>query len=66
MKIKKKKSENNTMYFHSEISAPKVYSNNIQRYILKTVQVIMKKFVLFFLFINAMPRNCTDNSQAAQ
>lgn len=54
------------MYFHSEISAPKVYSNNIQRYILKTVQVIMKKFVLFFLFINAMPRNCTDNSQAAQ
>lgn len=60
--IKRKLSENNAMYFHSEISAPKVYSNDT----IKTVQVIMRKFLLVFLFNNTMPRSCTDNSQAAQ
>lgn len=46
------------MYSHSEISAPKVYSNDT----IKTVQVIMRKFLLVFLFSNTMPRSCTDNS----
>lgn len=59
---KKKLPENNAMYLHSAISAPKVYSNDT----IKTVQGIMRNFLLVFLFNNTMPRNCTDNSLAAQ
>lgn len=46
MKRIEKSSENNAMYFHSEISAPKVYSNDT----IKTVQMVMRKFLLFFVF----------------
>lgn len=50
------------MCFHSAISSPKVYSSDT----IKTVEVIMRNFLLVFLFNNTMPRNCTDNSLSAQ